>query len=200
MKNFRFSSYQKVGDCFYWKNFTSTSLNVQIAQKFKKSNGTIFHINSISGKNISLFSIYQAQQEVLFLPFTYFIVEQIARYEEYDEVWLSEMQSPVSYKKNIIVWVDDIPKNNEKYIASLLEKNLQVVQLVSTKMAMQWASEFNWLLNWMDVKFKVISDMVRIENGTPNYYAGIDLLEQFYNIQGYSTPILVFCSDDKMGN
>jgi hypothetical protein len=62
-------------------------------------------------------------------------------------------------------------------------------------MALQWASEFNWLLNWMDIKFKVISDMVRIENGKPNYFAGIDLLEQFYNIQGYSTPILVFCSD-----
>jgi hypothetical protein len=35
----------------------------------------------------------------------------------------------------------------------------------------------------MDIKFKAISDMVRIENGKP------------YNIQGYSTPILVFCSD-----
>jgi hypothetical protein len=74
MKNFRFSSYQKVGDCFYWKNFTSTSLNAEIAAKFKNTNGTIFHIKSISGKDISLFSIYEAEKEVLFLPFTYFFV------------------------------------------------------------------------------------------------------------------------------
>lgn len=51
----------------------------------------------------------------------------------------------------------------------------------------------------MDVKFKVVSDMVRAENGVNNYYAGIDLLERFYNIKGYSTPILIFCSDTTRG-
>ncbi len=64
-------------------------------------------------------------------------------------------------------------------------------------MAMKWTSEFGWLLNWMDVKFKVISDMVRVEAGVNNYEAGIDLLERFYNIEGYSTQILIFCSDYK---
>lgn len=43
-------------------------------------------------------------------------------------------------------------------------------------MAMKWTSEFGWLLNWMDVKFKVISDMVRVENENTNHEAGIDLL------------------------
>jgi hypothetical protein len=97
---------------------------VDIAQKFKKSNGTIFHISSASGKDISLFSIYEKEKEVLFFPFTYFMVEKIYRYEEYDEAWLSEMPSPVSFDKNIIVWVDDIPKNNEKTVNSLLAQKL----------------------------------------------------------------------------
>lgn len=66
-------------------------------------------------------------------------------------------------------------------------------------MAAKWTQEFSWLLNWMDIKFKVVSDMVRIENGVQNYYAGIDLLEMFYNIKGYSTPILVFCRDSARG-
>ena len=54
-------------------------------------------------------------------------------------------------------------------------------------------------MNWMDIKFRVISDMVRFENGKPNYEAGIDLLEHFYNIKGYSTSIMIFCKDDKRG-
>lgn len=51
----------------------------------------------------------------------------------------------------------------------------------------------------MDVRFKVVSDMVRKEGDKMNYEAGIDLLERFYNIEGYSSPILIFCSDDKKG-
>lgn len=66
-------------------------------------------------------------------------------------------------------------------------------------MAEKWSQEFNWLLNWMDVKFKVISDMVRKEKEVMNYYAGVDLLERFFSIKGYSTPILIFCSDSKRG-
>ena len=64
------------------------------------------------------------------------------------------MQSPISFDKNVIVWVDDIPKNNEKMVRSLQSKKMEVVQLTSTNMALQWAREFNWLLNWMDIKFK----------------------------------------------
>ena len=66
-------------------------------------------------------------------------------------------------------------------------------------MAEKWTQEFHWILNWMDVNFKVVSDMVRVEDGVKNYYAGIDLLEKFYNIKGYSTPILIFCSDTTRG-
>ena len=51
----------------------------------------------------------------------------------------------------------------------------------------------------MDIKFRVISDMVRFESGKPNYEAGIDLLEHFYNIKGYSISIMIFCADYKKG-
>ena len=69
------------------------------------------------------------------------------------------------------------------------------MQLTSTLMTSKWTIEFGWLLNWMNVKFKIVSDMTREENGVMNYEAGIDLLEHFYNIQGYSTPILIYCSN-----
>lgn len=133
------------------------------------------------------------------MPFTYFLVEKIERHEEYDEVWLSEMPTPFSFKHNFIIWVDDVPSNNIKYVADIAERGIETIQLTSTVMAAKWTAEFGWLLNWMDVKFKVISDMVRKEGEVFNYEAGIDLLEHFYNIQGYSIPVFIFCSDAKKG-
>lgn len=85
----RFSSYQKVGDCFYWKSFTSTSKKVSVAESFKKSGGSVFHINSLTGKNLEKYSVYSHEEEVLFYPFTYFMVDRIDKYEHYDEVWLT---------------------------------------------------------------------------------------------------------------
>ena len=42
--------------------------------------------------------------------------------------------------------------------------------------------------------------MVRYENGKdnpPNFQAGIDLLQQFSKIKGYSIPIYIYCGDTK---
>lgn len=50
IRNFRFSDHKKAGDSFYWRSFTSTSLKEEVANSFKKSNGTLFHINSLTGK------------------------------------------------------------------------------------------------------------------------------------------------------
>jgi len=55
MKDIRLSKYQKEGDCFSWKSFTSASKKVQFGNSLKK--GTIFHINCLTGKDISSFSV-----------------------------------------------------------------------------------------------------------------------------------------------
>ncbi len=62
VRNLRLSSLQKVGDVFYWKAFTSTSIDPKVAQRFKQSKGTILHINSLTGKDLSLYSIFDQEQ------------------------------------------------------------------------------------------------------------------------------------------
>jgi hypothetical protein len=52
------------------------------------------------------------KNEILFAPFTYFLVERVIKGEEMDEVWLTEVASPVTFNKSIILWVDDNPLNN----------------------------------------------------------------------------------------
>ena len=100
---------------------------------------------------------------------------------------MTEVPTPLTFNRNLVIWVDDQPHNNKVIAAEMQQKDVEVIQLTSTEMAKKWTTEFGWLLNWMDVKFKVISDMVRFEEGEANYEAGIDLLEHFYNIKGYST-------------
>ena len=43
------------------------------------------------------------------MPFTYFFIEKIQKGENFDELWLSEVPTPVTFKKNLIIWVDDKP-------------------------------------------------------------------------------------------
>ena len=53
---------------------------------------------------------------------------------------MTEMPSPVSFRKNIIVWVDDNPENNVKFIQQAKEKDkkIEILQLVSTAMFQKW--------------------------------------------------------------
>lgn len=79
-----------------------------------------------------------------------------------DRVWLDEIPSPITFQKNIILWVDDFPKNNTYEIQNiLLIRDVEVLQLTSTIMAEKWVKEFGWLLNWRGLEFKLISDMGR---------------------------------------
>jgi hypothetical protein len=106
------------------------------------------------------------------------------------------MPTPITFKKHIILWVDDHPVNNKSTIKDIRRQSnesIEILLLTSTKMVEDWMRLFSWILVWSGVQFKIISDMVRDENKGPNYFAGIDLLELFYNRYGYTTPILIYC-------
>ena len=74
------------------------------------------------------------------MPFTYFFIEKIQKGENFDELWLSEVPTPVTFRKNLIIWVDDEPYNNIKYIEVMLAKNTEVLQLTSTAIAKKWTT------------------------------------------------------------
>jgi hypothetical protein len=117
-------------------------------------------VNSVkNGKQASVDYV-----ELLFPPYTYFLVNKIVRTESVDEIWISEIASPMTLQKDIVLWVDDIPKNNETGIKQMLEaKDLEVLPLISTLQAEKWLKEFGWLMKWKGINFKIISDMGRLE-------------------------------------
>jgi hypothetical protein len=68
-----------------WSAFTSTSLDINVAKRFAKSNGTIFEIEldryvPHPHASISHISYYPGEKEVLILPF--FSFYEVSRREE----------------------------------------------------------------------------------------------------------------------
>lgn len=47
------------------------------------------------------------------------------------------MPTPQRMYKNIILWVDDIPKNNLQYL-SYFRSDIDIIPLISTQMAELW--------------------------------------------------------------
>lgn len=105
------------------------------------------------------------------------MIEKIESNDRYDVVTLREIASPVTFQKNIVLWVDDEPAGNETTIEKILKINdIEILQVTSTILAEKWVKEFGWLLNWKGLKFRLISDMTRKEGEDLNFEAGVDLL------------------------
>lgn len=64
---------------------------------------------------------------------------------------------------------------------------------MSTEEALNVFKLFRWMHLLDNSRFRVISDMVRNENGIWNYYAGIDLLYYLYNELHFSGESMIFC-------
>lgn len=69
------------------------------------------HIKSLTGKYVEPYTYYPEEEEVLFAPYTYFLVTKVEDKGKYREYWMEEIPSP-SFKKDITLWVDDEPFNN----------------------------------------------------------------------------------------
>jgi hypothetical protein len=52
------------------------------------------------------------------------MVDKISKFPKYDEVWLTEMPSPVTFSKNLIIWVDDIPANNNDMVKQITNSGI----------------------------------------------------------------------------
>jgi hypothetical protein len=81
--------------------------------------------------------LYPGELEILFSPFSYFLVVKIEKGDYIDEVWLDEIPSPVTFQKNIILWVDDKPMDKANLNLKIMMEldNIEVIQLTSTLMA-----------------------------------------------------------------
>ena len=54
---------------------------------------------------------------------------------------------------------------------------------------------FFWIFKMQNKKVVIVSDMVRIEDGVKNVFAGIDLFESIFKEYGLSNRAIIYASD-----
>ena len=176
LKNYRDLEAYKKGSTITWKTISAMSKSLDIAYKFSDKTGMVFEVDVISSKDISKISVYSKEEEVLLLPYSCFEVidvEDIANQPSL--VKLREI--PVPRGSRVVFWVDDNPENNYRFGRELELAGVSCVFCTSTKDALYIISSYRWLLYFDNADFRIVTDMVRYEDGIPNYTAGIDLLK-----------------------
>ncbi len=59
------------GDVHIWWSVNSCSMDLKVVEKYLGKTGTVFAIDTINGKNISAFSTFPEEQEIVLMPGTY---------------------------------------------------------------------------------------------------------------------------------
>ena len=196
------SGYKK-GCVFCRKRFFGFSKNKRQSLswmlKRDQPNHLLFEVNSIDGRYIAPISRYSKEEEVLFLPHSYFKILQdpikmkdLKSQKEYFCIKLQQVQIPRSLK--IVVWVDDNPQYNKKWINILEKQAISVVTCVSTADAISIIETYKWILMLRGGAIRIVTDMHRIENGIERKTAGIDLIKQLRDKHAFYNDILIFTS------
>eukprot|EP01084_Bolivina_argentea_P148941 260287_1 len=185
------------GKIFCWKRITAFSKSKQSALRFmrrkNKKPQALFELVGIDGREITKLSKYQDEEEVVFLPYCHFkiISVNVISDENYFHIKLKQIQIPRATK--VVVWVDDNPKNNLKWIHELEKQGISVIICVSTEEAIVILETYKWILMLKDGAIRIVTDMRRYENKT----AGIDLIKALRFKHKFKNDVLIFTGYEK---
>ena len=161
---------------------------------------TLFVIKSKTGRCIEKISTQPHEEEVLFFPGTVFKitkVEQSGFFTSYDTVYMEEVCLPFGDRK--VFWVDDEPENNKNLMIwqESNQKGASVFWRNSSKEALDVIlNGGRYLMRLNFDNLRVITDMVRKEDGVTDLFAGAKLIKGLEGI-GFNGEIAVFCGDKK---
>ena len=187
--------YQK-GKLVTWTTVSALSRNRTTAKGFSNSAGTLFEVEVFSARDISSVSVYTTEEEVIMLPHSCFeVTDVIEKSGEAVLVKLKEVPTPRAPK--VVFWTDDNPENNHTIAKQIENNNDSCVFCISTKDALKVIETYRWLLYFENANFRIITDMVRDEDGKKNFTAGIDLVEELMKKYKYNFEVLIFCTDTK---
>ena len=187
------------GKVMTWTQFSSSSKNEHLLQTFKIRN-TRMIIYSLTGRDISNFSCYAGEREILFLPYAHFIVFEHKLEKGIHYIYMRQIDLGVSTKN--VLWVDDEifnPDWENKIIMELanqMDPRIKFIPKISTECALSYLKSY-----WgqekkrenRDYRFRIITDMKRPgEEGIGNK-AGVMLLKEA-NRLGFTCKKMIFTS------
>jgi hypothetical protein len=173
--------------------FSSSSTNKNVAIGFQK--GTLYVIDACTPRAIKELSAYQSEEERLFGPMSVFKVTQIIDpnppQTNYKTIHLKEFENPTMLKT--VLWVDDVPNNNDNVVKEARTKGIIIKQLPTTVDALNYLNNHKTLISRSLTGFRVITDMRRTENGVYIQDAGAKFIKELRNI-GYNQKVLIYTS------
>lgn len=81
--NFKLSNHYSEGDLFTLSNFTSFELRKEAMASRISAGCTFYQAKSVTGRDISRYSVRNEEKVVVFFPFTYFVVDRIVKTGDY---------------------------------------------------------------------------------------------------------------------
>lgn len=103
---------------------------------------------------------------------------------------------PVPQSAKIVLWVDDHPENNTKWVQELHKRGVSVLYSTNTKEALELLSTYSWMLQLNDGDIRIVTDMVRDEYQgdsnkiVTNYLAGIDFIRQLRKTYAFGHKVV----------
>eukprot|EP00761_Pharyngomonas_kirbyi_P003965 gb/GECH01003969.1/.p1 GENE.gb/GECH01003969.1/~~gb/GECH01003969.1/.p1 ORF type:complete len:287 (+),score=55.81 gb/GECH01003969.1/:1-861(+) len=110
----------------------------------------------------------------------------------------SSFTSTSTPTSSLLLWVDDVPGNNTRFVdrISLDAPHVRILQITTTEEAIQYLEAHPELKDASPTEFRIITDRTRHEPKASvfqwNPYAGEELV-MWVRENGYSAPILMFC-------
>jgi ubiquitin C len=194
IRGFRKTQDYKKGEIVSWNRISAMSKNRSVAEGFTDYTGMLFIVEALTAREIHQVSMYPKEDEVLLLPHCHFEVLDVQdKPNQPAIVYLREIAIPRSSK--VIFWVDDNPQNNVDMITKIESTGGSCVMCTSTKDALLLLRSYRWLMHLEEGNFRIVTDMVRLEDGKMNYNAGIDLIKEIRKKYHYSHKIMIYCGD-----
>jgi len=125
---------------------------------------------SLTGRDISKFSNFPKEQEILFAPYSTFLVTKKEKIGEKTGIYMRQIELGIT--EHSLLWIDDkiLDKNwenkaiMEKLSSEGLGRNLHFIPKPSTKLALSYLdSKFGKFLK-DNARFQILSDMKRPED------------------------------------
>ena len=153
----------------------------------------LFCIESKTGRHIAELSCFPLEREVIFLPYSTFQITKVSKDEEKDFTLVHMTEAyPDVRGRRILLWVDDVSLNNYQMMNKAQENDVTIVELKNTRQACDFLSHHSFLLQRDASSFRIVSDMVRNEDGKLNYDAGLQLMQILQQKYGYQNKMVVF--------
>ena len=190
------------GKIITWLQFSSATISLQ-PLNFCKNRNTRFIIFSVKGRDISKFSLLESEKEILFLPYSHFLVYWKEKKSSITYVYLRQIDLGISTMN--ILWVDDriFDPNWENKLhmerANQMNPRIKFIPKISTRCALAYLSSIwgNRQKQKRDCRFRIISDLNRPGEPDPEN-AGAIFISEVLKLE-FTCPIMLFTSSVPRG-